>query len=209
MVTETVPQLLLWARRLQAIAQSGNAWEPAQYDRERYDQVRAIAAEMLASNGAAAALDARLALETGHATPKLDVRGVVFCDGELLLVQERDGGAWSLPGGWVDVGESPAEAVAREVREESGYAARPIKLLGLYDRDRRGFPPHLWHIWKAFFLCELESRERAQLGYETIDARFFPRTELPQPLRFGEATRAEIERSFDHGDHPEWATQFD
>ena len=209
MVTETVPKLLDWARRLQAIAQSGNAWEPAPYDRERYDQVRAIAAEMLASNGEVADVDARLAQEVGHATPKLDVRGVVFRGGEILLVRERDGGAWSLPGGWVDIGEGPGEAVAREVLEESGYVVRPVKLLGLYDRDRRGFPPHLWHIWKAFFLCELESEERARLGYETLDARFFPRAELPEPLRFGDATRAEIERSFDHWEHPEWPTQFD
>jgi ADP-ribose pyrophosphatase YjhB (NUDIX family) len=95
------------------------------------------------------------------------------------------------------------------VLEESGYAARPVKLLAVYDRDRRGFPPHLWHIWKVFFLCELAGTERGPLGYETLDCGFFPRTELPQPLRFAEATRAEIERCFEHREHPEWPTEFD
>jgi hypothetical protein len=78
-----------WARRLQAIAQTGVAYDGTrEYDRERYEQVRQIAAEMFASNGDAAAADAILALEVGHATPKLDVRGVVFRGDEILLVRE-------------------------------------------------------------------------------------------------------------------------
>ena len=200
-----------WARRLQAIAQSGLAWEPREYDRERFEQVRRVAAEMLASadGGDADGVEAALAFEAGHATPKVDVRGVVFRGEELLLVCEREGGGWSLPGGWVDVGESPSEAVAREVREESGYATRPVKLLGLYDRDRRGFPAHTWHIWKAFFLCELVEGERGELGYETTDARFFARDALPSPLRFAEATARELARCFEHREHPEWPTEFD
>jgi ADP-ribose pyrophosphatase YjhB (NUDIX family) len=200
---------LEWARELQAIAQSGLAWSPREYDRERFEQVRRVAAEMLANGNDPADLESVFAAEEGHATPKLDVRGVAFRGGAILLVQEREGEAWSLPGGWVDVGESPSEAVAREVREESGYAARAVKLLGLYDRDRRAFPPHLWHIWKLFFLCELEEGERQALGYETLDARFFGPGELPEPLRFGDATRAEIERCFEQRVHPEWAAEFD
>jgi ADP-ribose pyrophosphatase YjhB (NUDIX family) len=200
---------LEWARELQAIAQSGLAWSPREYDRERFEQVRRVAAEMLADGGDAAGLEAVFAAEDGHATPKLDVRGAVFRGRGILLVQEREGGGWSLPGGWVDVGESPSEAVAREVLEESGYVAQPVRLLGLYDRDRRKFPPHLWHIWKVFFLCELADGERRPLGYETLDARFFGREELPEPLRFGAATRTEIERCFEQREHAEWPAEFD
>lgn len=201
--------VLAWARELQAIAQSGLAWNPREYDRERFEQVRRVAAEMLANGSDAAGLEAVFAAEEGHATPKVDVRGVAFRGDRILLVQEREGEAWSLPGGWVDVGESPSTAVAREVLEESGYAARPVRLLGLYDRDRRRFPPHLWHIWKVFFLCELEDGERRALGYETIDAQFFAAEELPERLRFGDATRAEIERCFEQREHPEWPAEFD
>jgi ADP-ribose pyrophosphatase YjhB (NUDIX family) len=203
--------MLGWARELQAIAQSGLAWEPREYDRQRYEQVRRVAAAILAraDGGDPERVEAILTAETGHATPKLDVRGVVFRGDEILLVQEREGGVWSLPGGWVDVGESPTEAIAREVLEESGYATRPVKLLGLYDRDRRGFPPHLWHIWKAFFLCELVGEPQRPLGYETLDAGFFVRGALPSALRFADVTRAEIERCFDQREHPEWPADFD
>jgi ADP-ribose pyrophosphatase YjhB (NUDIX family) len=203
--------MLGWARELQAIAQSGLAWEPREYDRQRFEQVRRVAAEIIAcaDGGEPERIEGILGAETGHATPKIDVRGVVFRGDEILLVQEREGGGWSLPGGWVDVGESPSEAVAREVLEESGYLARPVKLLGLYDRDRHGFPTHFWHIWKAFFLCELESEEQRPLGYETLAAAFFARGSLPSPLRFADPTRRQIERCFDQLEHPEWPTAFD
>jgi ADP-ribose pyrophosphatase YjhB (NUDIX family) len=204
------PELLRWARSLQAIAQSGLAWEPSEFDGERYVEVRRVAAEMLAHRGPldADGVDGLFASQVGHATPKLDVRGAVFREDAILLVQESAKRVWSLPGGWVDVGESPSEAVAREVLEESGYAVRAVKLLGLYDRDRHSYPPHVWHIWRAFFLCELEHPEPQPLGHETVAAGFFRRNELPDPLIF-EAARASIERCFDYMEHPEWATDFD
>ena len=202
-----VPKLLDWARRLQAIAQSGVAYgEPTEYDRERYEQVRRIAAEMLATDGDVATLDGQFAKEEGHATPKLDLRGAVFRGDKILLVRER--GKWSLPGGWADVGESPSDGVVREVREESGYETRAVKLLALQDRDKHDYPPHLWHVWKAIFLCALLGEERAPLESETDAAEFFARDELPV-LVHERATRAQIERVFEHKEHPGWPTDFD
>ena len=207
-VSDGVPKLLDWARRLQAIAQTGVAYEePAPYDRERYEEVRHIASEMLASNGDVEAVETRLALEVGHATPKLDVRGVVFRGDEILLVRER--GEWSLPGGWADVGESPSEAAERELLEESGYTTRAVKLLALQDRVRQGYPPHAWHVWKAIFLCELVDGDQRELGFETEEAGFFARTALPECLRVGACTRRLIESCFEHNKHPEWPTDFD
>jgi ADP-ribose pyrophosphatase YjhB (NUDIX family) len=197
-----------WARRLQAIAQTGVAYGDVHaYDRERYEQVRRIAAEMLAGSGEVSAVEDRLALETGHATPKLDVRGVVFRGDEILLVREDR--AWGLPGGWVDVGESLSEAARREVLEESGYETRAIKLLALLDRDRHDYEPHAWHIWKAIVLCELVDEQQRRLQSETDAASFFARDALPERLRSGAATRNIIERAFAHLEHPEWPADFD
>jgi ADP-ribose pyrophosphatase YjhB (NUDIX family) len=202
---------LEWARSLQALAQSGLAYgEPSVHDRERYEEVRRIAAEMLATSngGSAETIEQLFADETGHATPKLDARGVVFKGEGILLVHERRDGLWTLPGGWVDVGESPSEAVSREVLEESGYRTRAVKLLALYDRDRQGHPPHPWHTWKAIFLCELLDEQQEPLGHETASARFFERGRLPE-LSMTRVTPRYIERAFDHRDHPEWPTDFD
>jgi ADP-ribose pyrophosphatase YjhB (NUDIX family) len=207
-MSDGVPKLLDWARRLQAIAQTGVAYgEPTPYDRERYEAVRRIASEMLTPNGDVEDLATTFRNEVGHATPKLDVRGVVFRDDEILLVREN--GEWSLPGGWVDVGESPSEAAEREVLEESGYPTRAVKLLGLQDRDRQGYPPHAWHVWKAIFLCKLLDGRQRELGFETDAASFFGPTVLPERLRIGASTRGLIERCYEHREHPEWPTDFD
>jgi ADP-ribose pyrophosphatase YjhB (NUDIX family) len=206
----TTPRLLDWAQRLQAIAQSGVAYgEPSPYDRDRYEQVRRIAAEMLASNGDVDALEALLAVEAGHATPKLDTRGAVFRDDAILLVREATSGKWTLPGGWVDVGESPSRAVVREVREESGYETRAVKLLALYDRNSHPHPPALWHTWKACFLCELVDGVQHESDHEVSGARFFARDGLPELDALRITRAAYIDRFFAHREHPEWPTDFD
>ena len=204
----TTPRVLGWARSLQAIAQSGAAYDPGPYDRERYEQVRRIAAEMLASDGNVEALEAELAAQVGHATPKLDVRGVVFRDDTILLVRESYDGLWNLPGGWVDIGESPSEAVEREVREETGYQTQAVKLLALYDRDRHASTPHRWHIWKACFLCELVDGSQSEPDGEIAEVRFFPQSELPD---LGNVRMAPdyVERFFAHYRNPQWPTDFD
>src|SRR5829696_2319921 len=127
------PSWLRWTRHLQAIAQSGLAYAKDPFDVERYEAVTEVAAEMAASHSGAEPdqLYGLFDAERGYATPKLDVRGVVFKGEAVLLVRERDDGSWALPGGWIDVGESPSEAVIREVYEESGYRVRASKLLAL------------------------------------------------------------------------------
>src|SRR5215472_12953009 len=146
MMSETVnpsePLWLLWARELQALAQTGLAFTRDQYDRERYQRLHALAAEIMAKHTELALQDieAVFARQSGYATPKLGVRGAVFRDNRLLLVRETaDENRWTLPGGWADVNESPAEAVAREVREESGLEVRAVKLAAVWDRTRH---PH-------------------------------------------------------------------
>ena len=152
------PRWLDFARRIQAIAQTGLHYNPQSYDRERYEKLREIAAEMLAAGSDAGGpqLLNLLEREKGHATPKVDVRGVVFRAGRILLVRELlDDGRWTLPGGWAEINETPGEATAREVLEESDWRVRTTRLLALYDRRLHGHPPNLFHAYKLFFQCEL------------------------------------------------------
>ncbi len=205
---------MAWAQKLQGIAQSGLHYNPPLFERERYEQVQAIAAEMAAadSNLAAEAVQAQYAAQDGHATPKVDVRGVVFKDNRVLLVQEMllDEGRWTLPGGWADIGSSPAENAAREVYEECGYRVRATKLLACYDRQRHAHPPHLFHIYKLFFRCELESSERIPdpRNHETGEAAWFAQDDLPD-LSLGRVTPAQIARFFEHLRQPDLPTDFD
>jgi len=203
------PKWLEWARRLQAIAQNGLTYAKDAFDIERYESVREIAAEIASVHSDVDlnyALDL-FASETGHATPKVDVRGAVFRSNSILLVRERQDGLWTLPGGWADVNESPSEAVVREVYEESGYRTQAAKLVALYDRSRHGHTPFPYHVYKLFFQCQLVGGVPS-LSVETDKVAFFCEDEIPE-LSLLRVTPAQVARLFEHYRHPDWPTDFD
>jgi 8-oxo-dGTP pyrophosphatase MutT (NUDIX family) len=125
------PAWLVWARELQAIAQTGLTFATSAYDRERYGAIRSLAARMMANHSDAdfVRIERLFAAQTGYATPKVDVRGAVIEDGRILLVREiEDSGRWTIPGGWADVNQSPSESVIREVWDEAGLEVTVRKL---------------------------------------------------------------------------------
>ena len=207
---EIEPRWIGWARRLQAISQNGLTFAQNPYDIDRWQAVRQIAAEMMAS-GSGTDLERVLkwlSSEQGYATPKVDVRGTIFRDDTVLLVRERSDNRWTLPGGWADVGESPRESVVREVYEESGFQTTAVKLLAVYDRSKHPhYPLFPYHVYKMFFLCDITGGE-AKGSMETTEVAFFRRNELPE-LSTSRVTPAQIERLFEHQAHPEWQTDFD
>jgi len=210
--TNGTPPWLDWATRLQAIAQIGLAYTRDPYDRERFEQVRAVAVEMMAAGSDASGerIAELFAGERGYATPKVDVRGVVFDDaGRLLLVREREDGRWTLPGGWADVLESPREAVVKEVREESGFEVRPVKLLAVLDYNRQAHePPRAVSIYKVFLRCEITGGGARADTLETSDVGFFAEDALP-PLSLSRTTPAQTRRLFEHYRRPDLPADFD
>src|SRR3954464_13863883 len=125
--------LLLLAQRLQAIAQAGLAYARIPYDIERYEEIRLLSVKLLQelTDEPYEKILRVFASETGYQTPKVDVRGVVFRhEDQVLLVREKiDGGKWTLPGGWADIGCTPFEVAVKEVKEETGVIVRPVRLL--------------------------------------------------------------------------------
>jgi len=197
-MSDVSERTLALARRLHALARTGLHFCANEYDRERYVQIEEIAAELLAGP-AADDREQLLAVwrgERGYVTPKIEVRGASFRDGRVLLVRETADGRWTLPGGWADVEETPAQAVEKEIEQESGLRARAVKLAALYDRRRHGHGPSLHHGWKAFFLCELTGGE-ARGSYETDAVGFFDPAELP-PMSLGRSTPAQVRRMLEH-----------
>ena len=201
--------VLDWARRVQAIAQNGLAFSTDPFDRERYAQLQELVASLLSR-------ELRLPVsavrgfwegESGYATPKVDVRGAVFQQDRVLLVRERSDGRWTLPGGWVDVNDAPSQAVEREIREESGYQARAVKLAALVDKNRHPHPPGIHHIYKLMFLCELTGGSPATSS-ETDGVEFFPLSALPELSR-GRVLPQQIARLYQHRLQPALPTDFD
>jgi ADP-ribose pyrophosphatase YjhB (NUDIX family) len=204
------PKWLEWARRLQALAQNGLAYAQTPFDRERYEAVRQVAEEIMSGHSSLdlGQVRALFAVDSGYATPKVDVRAAVFKNDRILLVKERVDGKWTLPGGWADVNEPPSEAIEREVLEEAGYRAKAVKLLAVYDREKHGHsPPHPYHVYKLFFLCELLGGAPTT-SIETDGVDFYPENGIPE-LSVARTTAKQIARFFEHHRHPDWPTDFD
>jgi ADP-ribose pyrophosphatase YjhB (NUDIX family) len=207
------PDWLGWVVRLQAIAQAGLELTDGPFDRERYAALRALTTEIAAAHlelpspAERMALEELLAGDGGYPTPKVDVRALVRRGREVLLVRERADGRWSLPGGWADVGWSPAAMVEREVAEESGFQVRARRLLALWDRARHNPGPSPFAVYKVAVACDLVGGE-ARPSIETLAAGWFPPEALPE-LSTGRITAAQIARLVELDDHPEQPPDLD
>jgi ADP-ribose pyrophosphatase YjhB (NUDIX family) len=198
--------------KLAALAQDGLTYAASDYDLDRYQQVRGLAAELLAalSGRPAGELAVELGRDSGYATPKIDVRGAIFDDAErVLLMREKIDGRWSLPGGWADPGDSPSAAVTREILEETGYHSSAVKLIACWDRDLQGNPPPLpVHVYKLFFLCRRDGAVQPPAALETLDVGWFGLGALP-PLSLGRVNHRQLERALAHHRDPSLPTEFD
>jgi ADP-ribose pyrophosphatase YjhB (NUDIX family) len=200
-----------WVRALQAISQTGLHFASGAFDRDRYRQIDKIAAQILAGHSNLSEHEALAlsAAEFGYATPKVDVRGVAFRDDKVLLIREiADQGRWALPGGWADVNETPSEAVIREVREESGFETRVVKLLAVYDREKQGHTPSFpYHVYKLFFLCEIVGGAPSP-NDEASEIAFFAEHQWPE-LSVSRVKEEQLLRFFQHHRDPQLPTDFD
>lgn len=191
--TNDAMRLVALIDEVSAIGQIGQTYSTDKFDLERFERLRAISAEMLALATAlpAAQLRSWMDLDSGYVTPKLDCRALIFRGETVLLVQEISDGLWTLPGGWVDINESPSEAVEKEVREESGLTVRAEKLVALIDKRRHDYPPQLPHSYKLFFRCTETGGELLQGTLETAASAFVPLDALP-PLSLNRITPAQL-----------------
>ena len=194
-------QWLKWLSELQAIAQSGLAYATNEFDKERYITLTERIAELAAhcSDNNVDDIKHLFSLEKGYATPKLDVRAYILQKDKVLLVKERSDNLWSLPGGWVDVNESPSEAIIRETKEETGYDISAVRLLALWDKLKHDHPPQWPHTYKCFFYCKIIAG-KAQENLEISALDFFELSRLP-PLSTDRVTKTQLLRLYTLATH--------
>lgn len=196
------PKWLDWAKQLQSIAQAGLTYSKDVFDLERFELIRKISVEILAhhTDMESHVIKDLFANETGYATPKIDVRAVVFQDDKILMVQEKNDGKWALPGGWADIGFTPSEVAVKEVKEESGFDVKAIKLLAITDYKCHPHPPSPYHIYKLFIHCEIVGGKPTK-SIETSGVQFFSENNLP-PLSTARNTKSQIEMMFKYLKNP-------
>ena len=199
---------LKWAVELQSIAQAGLFYVKDDFDRERFQRIRDIAAEMLAYK-TEIPLDKVKDLfccEIGYQTPKIDTRAAIFQEDKILLVKEKNG-KWSLPGGWVDVDLSVKENVIKEVREEAGLKVSADRVIAVEDREKHNQPVYAYKVCKIFVLCTVLGGS-FQENTETVESRYFGLEELPE-LSEEKNNREQIEMCFEAYRSENWEPFFD
>ena len=171
-----------FAMRIQSIAQAGLAYGENAYDRERYEELRKIAAEMITRQTELPLEKVKnfFCNETGYQTPKVDTRAAVFRNGKILLVHEKNG-TWSLPGGWCDVNQSVASNVQKETLEEAGLTVTPEKLIAVQDWRKHNRCNLPYGVVKIFVQCSVEGGSFRE-NIETTETRYFAEDELPENL---------------------------
>jgi ADP-ribose pyrophosphatase YjhB (NUDIX family) len=191
---------LAWAKRLQALASTGVHFSRDPYDLDRYREIARIANDMLASIGSVPLqrIEGLVSdFAQGYATPKVDVRGAVIDVDRILLVREASDGLWTLPGGYADIGISPAENVVKEIWEEASIRVVARSLYAVRHKARHGYDADVRDFYKLFFLCEPVGEMHINPGAETIDVGFFTIDALP-PLSTGRVIERDIAAAFEH-----------
>ncbi len=193
---------------IQSLAQNGLAYTNNVYDKERFERLRDISAEMLSmkSDLSLEKVKDLFCNEKGYQTPKLDTRAVIFKDDKILLVKENNG-TWSLPGGWVDVLESVASNTVKEAKEETGLDVVPKRIIAIQDRNKHNKPIYAYGICKIFVLCEVIGG-KFEKNIETIETNYFSLDELPL-LAEAKTNKEQIEMCFKTVNDESWQVQFD
>ena len=198
-----------FAIRIQSIAQAGLQYGKDKYDKERYEELRKISAEMIAAKTdiSVARVYDLFCNETGYQTPKIDTRAAIFKDNKILLVHENNG-TWSLPGGWCDVLESVKSNTIKEVKEEAGLDVKATKIIAVQDRNKHNRPIYAYGICKIFVMCEIIGGEFKE-NIETTEMKYFALDELPENFADEKCTKEQVEMCFKAKDDDNWQVQFD
>lgn len=201
-------RIVEWAKELQSLAQAGLFYGRDVFDKERYQRIREISAEMMAARTdiPLEKLTGLFCGDSGYQTPKVDTRAAIFDEGKILLVCENSG-KWSLPGGWCEYNLSPAENTVKEAKEEAGLDVVVQRLISVQDRDKHNQPPCACGIVKIFYLCEAIGGSFTQ-NTETIASQYFPLDELP-PLAEDKCNEEQIRMCFNAYGDDNWKVQFD
>ena len=199
---------LKWAMEIQSIAQIGLTYTKDEYDKERYEQLRNIASEMLSykTDIPVDKVKNLFCNEQGYQTPKLDTRAAIFKDDKILLVHEKNG-FWSLPGGWVDILESIESNTIKEVKEEAGLDVVAKKVIAIQDRNKHNTPIYPYGVCKVFVECEVMGGEFVE-NIETVEIGYFSIDNLPK-LAEEKCTQKQVEMCFEAKNNKNWHVLFD
>ena len=185
-------KLAQWADQIRSIAANGLTYVENIYDRDRYEQLQKLAVEMYAEITANSRheITPLIAPLLNHPTPVTAAdAAIVDKQGLILLIRRADNERWALPGGFLEIGETPAQGAVREAKEETGVLSRAVRLVGIYDSRLCGAIA-LQQMYLFTFLCEpTGASEEITHGHEVLESAWFKENEVPSDLSPGHQIR--------------------
>ncbi len=186
-------QIARWADKLRDVSVMGGHFAENPYDKANYKVIQDIALAMTALAGGDEIADLEPLRDTLFRRPTPLCVGdgaVIDNDGRILLIQRADNQLWAMPGGALEVNETPSEGVLREVLEETGVAAESVTLVGLHDSRLLGSNGR-FHLYQVTFLCRLTGENAVAPSHpqEIINQGWFYESALPDALDSTHATR--------------------
>lgn len=170
------------AKRIRALADTGLLYVSNDYDKERYTELKAISLQLLeeCTGENADVIKDFFAEQKDYPTAKVDIRCLALThDRKILMVKESLDGKWSLPGGWADIGYSPAETAIKECKEETGLDVKPERLLAVFDKRLHPHPPQPEYVYKIVILCNILSGTITK-GFDVLEVGYFDIDNLPE-----------------------------
>jgi mutator protein MutT len=180
-------QLALWADVLRDISAMGLRFTTNVHDRFAFQRVQNISMEMFGVVTGLSCETIEPLRTTIFSRPTPLVVGdaaVIDDDGQILLIRRADNGLWAMPGGAIEVGETPAEGVVREALEETGVRCRPTALVGVFDSRFCGATSS-HQLCMFVFLCEpLEHEATGEPTHsiEVLETAWYAEDSLPEEL---------------------------
>ena len=155
------PNLIYIIDQIRSIGLEGLKYAVNSYDKERYQRLIQIAEKNYTKilKIAPSVVIQQFQKEFGIVSPKIGAdAGVINELNEILVLKRTDDHTWCLPCGWVNVGESPAEAAVREVFEETGIQVQPLGYIALSHKNPlKGM--HLHHQINPLILMKAIKKE--------------------------------------------------
>jgi ADP-ribose pyrophosphatase YjhB (NUDIX family) len=196
----TSEKLYQIADELRAISLLGLRYTSSDFDRDRYQRVQAASARMIAALEGATPAEVLEQFQENldHISPLAGAEAIVVRDGCILLIRRADNGLWAMPGGVAEIGETLADAAARELYEEAGLRGRVVRLLAVFDSLRWDMRTKV-QLYASVFQVEADTTPFTTA--EATAVGFFGPDDLP-PLDPGHARRLPVVFEILRGERP-------
>jgi len=186
-------QIALWADQIRDLSAMGLLFSKSIYDRTNYENLTTLAMAMtaLATGESLEQIEPLRSTVYARPTPLAVGDAAVIDDaGRILLIRRADNHLWAMPGGALEVGETPAEGVVREAFEEAGVRSRAITLVGVFDSRLCGTIAR-FQLYQFVFLCRPLDLplEKPSHELEVMEVAWFAENELPADMDPGHVTR--------------------